>query len=117
VRVRYLDRDAAVAALRVMAARMGVDHPEIEEIRLFGSLARGERNPRADADLLVVLDDSPLPFHQRLPRYKPVGGPLPLDMTICTRAELHREIAAENKFILRIVRESLVLYARSGESR
>jgi len=61
VRVRYLDRDAVVAALRELALRLGAERSEILEIRLFGSLARGERNPFADADLLIVLDASDLP--------------------------------------------------------
>jgi predicted nucleotidyltransferase len=73
VRVRYLDRDAVIATLRELAARLGATRPDIVEIRLFGSLARGERNPRADADLLVVLEASDVPFRDRLPLYKPAG--------------------------------------------
>ena len=62
VRVRYLDRDAVLASLRELATRLGAERPEIQEIRLFGSLARGQRNPFADADLLIVLDASDLPI-------------------------------------------------------
>ena len=71
VRVRYLDRDAVLAKLRQLAAEIGSGRPAVQEVRLFGSLARGERNPFADA------------------------------------------IAAGNRFIRRIMAESLVLYARS----
>jgi predicted nucleotidyltransferase len=117
VRVRYLDRDAVIATLRDLAAELGASRPEIVEIRLFGSLARGERNPRADADLLVVLEASDVPFRDRLPLYKPLGSPVPMDLTICTRAELDRELAADNRFIRRILAESLPLYARARPAR
>ncbi len=114
VSVRFLDRDGTLAALRDLAARIGADHPEVREIRLFGSLARGERNPYADADLLVVVDRCDLPFRDRVPLYKPVAAPVPTDLTVCTSAELEREAAAGNAFVRRIIEESLVLYARDA---
>jgi hypothetical protein len=102
-----------VAALRELAARLGAARPEIEEIRLFGSLASGAANPHADADLLIVLDATDLAFHDRLPRYKPAGSPVPMDVTVCTRGELARELAAGNRFVQRILGESIALYARA----
>jgi uncharacterized protein len=104
-----------VARLRELATGLGAERPEIEEIRLFGSLARGERNPFADADVLVVLETSALPFRDRIPVYKPSRIPVPMDLTVCTRAELERELAAGNRFLERILRESLLLYARPLE--
>lgn len=110
--VRSLDREKVLAQLRAAAAAMGAAHPEVREVRLFGSLARGERNPYADADILIVLDASDVPYRDRAPLYKPLGGPVPMDFIICTQAELDREVAAANPFILRILRESLVLNSR-----
>jgi predicted nucleotidyltransferase len=101
-----------LAELRALAARLGADRAEIEEIRLFGSLARGTRNPYADADLLVVLDATDLPFRDRMARYKPAGSPVPMDLMVCTRDELERERAAGNRFVRRILADSAVLYAR-----
>ena len=116
VRVRYLDRDAVLARLRHLAAEIGAARPEVQEIRLFGSLARGERNPFADADLLIVLDASDEPYRHRSPRYRPAGSPVPMDLTVCTRAELDRELAAGNRFIRRIMAESIALYARREQA-
>jgi len=116
VSVRFLDRERTLAALKELAARMGADHPEVREIRLFGSLARGERNPYADADLLIVVDRCDLPVRDRAPLYKPVDAPVPTDVTVCTSGELEREAAAGNPFVRRILGESVVLYAR-GEDR
>ena len=114
VRVRYLDKDAVLASLRELAMRLGAERPEIQEIRLFGSLARGERNPFADADLLIVLDASDLPARERIPLYKPSRPPVPMDLTVCTREELARELAAGNRFLKRAIGESLVFYSRSA---
>jgi predicted nucleotidyltransferase len=114
VRVRYLDRTRVLASLRELAQRLGEERPEILEIRLFGSLARGQRNPFADADLLILLDASDVPARERLPLYKPRRIPLPLDLTICTRSELAGELAAGNRFLKRALDESLVLYSRAG---
>jgi nucleotidyltransferase-like protein len=112
VRVRYLDRDAVLASLRELATRLGAERPEIQEIRLFGSLARGQRNPFADADLLIVLDASALPARDRIAIYKPTHGPVPMDLTVCTRQELEREVAGGNRFLKRLLGESVVLYSR-----
>jgi uncharacterized protein len=105
-----------LASLRALATQLGAERPEIQEIHLFGSLARGQRNPFADADVLIVLDASDVPARDRPPSYKPARVPLPMDLTICTRAELARELAAGNRFVERILAESLVLYSRSGDA-
>jgi hypothetical protein len=115
VRARSLDRAAVLADLRAAAATHGAARREIAEIRLFGSLARGTANPYADADLLVVLDATDLPFRDRSPRYKPMGSPVPLDVVVCTRDELSRELSAGNRFVRRMVDDSIILYARDAE--
>lgn len=117
VRVRSLDRDAVVATLRDLARHVGQERPEVLEIRLFGSLARGERNPFADADWLVILEASDVAHRDRSPLYKPTGSPVPMDLTVCTREELEREVATGNRFVQRVLAESLVLYAREDPAR
>jgi predicted nucleotidyltransferase len=112
VRVRYRDREADLAALRDWAVRLGAERPEIQEIRLFGSLARGTRNFFADADVLIVLDSADVPPRERIPRYKPSRIGVPMDLTVCTRDELARERAAGSRFLERVLVESLMLYRR-----
>lgn len=55
------------------AARALGERPEVLAVVLFGSLARGEATAFSDADLLVLLRDTPLPFPERLVRYRPEG--------------------------------------------
>jgi predicted nucleotidyltransferase len=106
-----------MAELASLAIKEGAARAEIEEIRLFGSLARGTANPYADADVLIVVEATDLAFNDRAPRYKPFGSPVPMDVTVCTRAELTRELAAGNRYVRRIVDESIVLYAREANGR
>jgi hypothetical protein len=110
--VRFLDREKVLAGLRDIAAAIGAAHPEVREVRLFGSLARAERNPYADADLLIVLEACDVPYRDRSPIYKPAGAPIPTDIIACTQAELEREVAAANPFVHRVLAESLSLYTR-----
>jgi predicted nucleotidyltransferase len=96
----------------------GAARPEVLEVRLFGSLARGARNPCADGDLLMVVGRSDVAIRDRSPRYRLEHSPVPTDVLVCTRAELEGELAAGNGFRRRALAESL-LYAperRAGES-
>jgi predicted nucleotidyltransferase len=60
-----LDRGAVLARLEEGARRLVAAEPQAREVWLFGSLARGEAGPGSDADLLVVLETSALPFLDR----------------------------------------------------
>jgi predicted nucleotidyltransferase len=55
VRVFRLDREGVLDRLRERAQAVLARRPDVVEIRLFGSLARGEARPGSDADLFVVL--------------------------------------------------------------
>jgi hypothetical protein len=77
VRVFRLDRAGTISRLRQRACELLQQRPEVLEVRLFGSLGRGDAAPGSDADLFIVLrDGAPAvgprgmfvkPRHQRLP--------------------------------------------------
>lgn len=73
VKVFWLDRERLLQALEEKAAELLATFPEVLAVVLFGSLARGEATAFSDADLLVLLRDTPLPFPERLVRYRPEG--------------------------------------------
>jgi predicted nucleotidyltransferase len=113
VRVFRLNRQAVLARLDARARRLLADEPQAREVWLFGSLARGEAGPRSDADLLVVLETSPLPFLDRcasLARYFEGVG-LACDVLAYTRMELDslrqegaalpRQVEAEGRILAR----------------
>jgi predicted nucleotidyltransferase len=84
-------------------------HPEIEEVLLFGSLARGEAVPGSDADLLVVLASAERPFIERIPRYLPVEAPLGVDVFPYTREEIDRMRGEGNALVTRALEEGVRL--------
>ena len=91
---------------------MAQTHPEIEEIWLFGSLARGEATPASDADIVVVLSHSSLPFLERPPHYRLDDCGIATDVLVYTRAEIEEMRARENLFPRPIEGERRVLWRR-----
>lgn len=67
VRVFRLDRTALIARLRERAGDLLERRPDVMEVRLFGSLARGDAHPGSDADLFVIVRDGAKPFLERVP--------------------------------------------------
>ena len=90
VRVFHLDREAVLARLEERARRLLDEEPKAAEVWLFGSLARGDAGPGSDADLLVVLEESLLPFLDRsaLVSRHFTGVGVGCDLLAYTRAEL-----------------------------
>lgn len=77
--------------------------PEVREVTLIGSLARGDWSARSDADLVVVVDRAREPRGGlRGPDYAPAGRfPVPVDVLVYTVEEaqgwsprLRREVEA-----------------------
>ncbi|MBC7253360.1 MAG: nucleotidyltransferase domain-containing protein [Actinobacteria bacterium] len=85
----WLDRDSAIGELR-SAARLKDSCPEVKEVRLVGSLARGDHTGTSDADVLVVLRESRLNPVERLRRYIPFfDSGLGVDILPFTEEELN----------------------------
>ena len=55
VTIISLQRDEILAQLRSAAQAIRAQHPEVESIRFFGSLARREETGTSDADVLIVI--------------------------------------------------------------
>ena len=67
VRVFRLDREGTLARLRQRAHTLLAQRPDVLEVRLFGSLARGTAGPGSDADLFIVLRNGAPRFLDRIP--------------------------------------------------
>jgi predicted nucleotidyltransferase len=61
-----LAASAVLERLRVRAEAVLARRPDVVEVRLFGSLARGEGHPGSDADLFIVVRDGAAPFLDRV---------------------------------------------------
>jgi uncharacterized protein len=118
VRVFRLNRDAILAALETRARLLLHERPEILEVRLFGSLVKGNAGPGSDADILLVLQDTPNAFADRIPDYARylAGTGVSCDVFPYTRAELTRLRGEGNRFAEAVWHESRLLASRAAST-
>jgi len=110
VKIISLDRNKLLEDLRDSVQRLQLEHPEVLEVRLFGSLARGDYTGTSDVDLLVVLqraeDMDPV---RRVMTFLPYFDlPCSVDLIVYTRAELERGLPG-NAFLQQAWAESQLL--------
>ena len=113
--IRLPDRETLIEKLKRIAAQMLEDFDEVEEVILFGSLARGDDGIDSDADVLIVLKGSPYGrYFDRIPRYARAFLEFDTDVDVFpyTRAELDRMKEDENLFIMSILEEGISLIKR-----
>lgn len=79
---------------------------------MFGSLARRQATPASDADILIVLNRSRLPFLERSPHYALDGCGVATDLLVYTRAEMERMREEGNLFLRQVEGECCVLWRR-----
>lgn len=115
VRIFWLDRSELLDRLKQAVEELSSRHPEVEQVVLFGSLARNEAVPGSDADLLLVLTDCSLAFADRGAVYRFPGLDIAVDLIAYTRDELDRMQADDNPFIKSAFKEGIVLLDRRAE--
>jgi predicted nucleotidyltransferase len=112
VQVTWLDRPAVLEATRKAVRALARRRPEVQRVILFGSMARGDAVPGSDVDLLMVLSECNQPFLDRIPRYKPSGIPIGVDVFPYTEEELQRMLAEGNFFIKQALSEGITVFQR-----
>ena len=110
VRVFWLNRAETVARLRAAVTTLARRQPEIEQVILFGSLARGDAVPGSDADLLVIVRQADLPFFERSIRYRPEDAGIGVDVFVYTRDEIAVALADERSFVTHALQEGTRLF-------
>jgi predicted nucleotidyltransferase len=111
VRIISIDRDELLARLRDIARRLCAERPEVAEVRVFGSIARGDQVGTSDVDVLVVLDSGVLGDSIEQIRLFCTYFDLPIgvDVLVYTRDQLARRLQSGDAFVKRMWQESLVL--------
>jgi predicted nucleotidyltransferase len=113
--MRLPSRETLIQKLKREADRILKDLDEVEEVILFGSLARGDDGIYSDADVLIILDSSPYKrYFDRIPQYASifVKFDIPVEVFPYTRAELDRMCKNGNLFITGILEEGISLSKR-----
>ena len=117
VKVLYLDRQKVLAQVRQAVARLTRQHPEVEKVILFGSMAKGTAVPGSDVDLLVVLSRSGRPFLERIPQYTPEDVGTGVDAFPYTEAELQRMLEDGNPLVRQALKEGVCLFERDASKQ
>lgn len=100
-----------IGALETLGASLAARVP-VERVLLFGSLARGDHGARSDADLLVIVPDSPLPPPERSAPFIRhfADAPVPADVLVWTSREWRDRLARSDRFAARIAAEGVALW-------
>ncbi|MCX7667428.1 MAG: nucleotidyltransferase domain-containing protein [Atribacterota bacterium] len=108
MKITSVDREKLYDALSTIVQNLKQRYPEIKDIFLFGSFARGDYTPESDIDLLIVCSHLETPFLFRSERFIEFFRPLPLDVNflVYTEEEIHRMREEKNPFILAVFAEA-----------
>ena len=112
VGVTWFDSEAVRRALDTYVESLVRQHPEVDEVILFGSVVKGTAVPGSDVDLLLVLRAADRPFLDRIPLFLPTGFPVGVDVFPYTRVEIARMRAEGNAFVEAALREGVRLFRR-----
>ena len=90
VTVFWLDRNLLKSRIRRAARNLSRDHEEVVRVVLFGSVASDRALPSSDADILVVVRDTGLPFIDRAGRFREyfAGIGVGVDLFVYTEQEI-----------------------------
>jgi len=111
VKIIFIDRDELLSRLREIARRLYVERPDVIDVRVFGSIARGDQVGTSDVDVLILLRDSELedPVERIRSFYPYFDLPVGVDVLVYTQDQLSRRLEVGDPFVARMWRESLAL--------
>lgn len=117
VAIKLPDRDTLINDLIRLSKRILNEFYEVDEIILFGSLAKGDYGTNSDADIMLILNQSPYKrYFDRIPRYIPVFLDffLPVDVFPYTKDEIKNMIENKNLFIKAVFDNCISLCKREN---
>jgi predicted nucleotidyltransferase len=103
------------SALRAWLVTVAASHPEARRIGYFGSYARGDWGVGSDLDVLVIAEESAVPFQRRAVRWDTRTLPVPTDLLVYTESEW-RAMRDTGRWSEKISREVIWIYSRPDSS-
>jgi len=113
-RIFRVDAEAIRTRLREWAQCLGSEDTNVLAVVLFGSFARGDYTAASDADILIILQESPLRFDERIPLYRPRRIGVSTDVFPYTLAEARQSFCEGWGVTPVAVKEGEVLYCATG---
>jgi|SRR5438552_11845948 len=109
---KFANHSVLVNLAKKTAEQIAANHPEVNRIILFGSIARKDFSARSDLDLLIVLESSHLPIPERIAGFLEECSGYPTDVFPLTEAELESRLRDGDPFWVRALREGIECYKR-----
>jgi predicted nucleotidyltransferase len=110
VKVTFTNREQILKALKNLIQEWTQKHPELEQVILFGSFARGDYFPGSDVDVLLILEKSDQPLLNRIRKFLPSHFPVDVDVFPYTRDEVQRMINDPHGLVGRALSEGKQMY-------
>ena len=114
VKVRFLHREEILSRILPAAEKLLTLNPNVLEINLFGSLAKGNHAPGSDADIYILLKEDSRRFTDRIPEFlddfSKMG--IPVEVFPYTREEIAK--MRDRGFIKTMLKEKVVLASRAS---
>jgi len=107
--LRWPEPEQVLSQVRLWAAQVAVDHPDLERVGLFSSYCRGDAGVGSDLDLLLIDAGSSGPQHQRLLDWPLAELPLSCDALVLTPSEHAETLASGSAMAAALQRDSLWL--------
>ncbi len=114
--LKWPDREDVDAAVREWAARVASSRPDVVRLGYFGSYARGDWGVGSDLDLVVVVEETDVPFHLRGSGWDVTGLPVPAEVVVYT-AEEWAGLPERSRFGRDLHERTVWVYERGGEGR
>lgn len=109
-RIFRIDGEAVRARLREWAHSLGQSDANVLGVVLFGSFARGDYTAASDEDILVILQESPYRFDERIPLYRPRQLGVSADVFPYTLEEAKQSLRERWGVVPIAIQEGEVLY-------
>jgi predicted nucleotidyltransferase len=110
-KISWIERDELLARLRENAEALRAARPEVADVRVFGSIARGEQTGDSDVDVLVVVSDNPRgpELLERISDYLTYFDlPIGVDLLVCSEERAKQAADGAAVFGLRSGETALV---------
>ncbi|MCC6442753.1 MAG: nucleotidyltransferase domain-containing protein [Armatimonadetes bacterium] len=113
IRIFRTNRDEVITNLIRWADALTTD-PSVLCVVLFGSYARGDCTAASDADILVLLKESPVAFHHRSSLYRPERLGVSADVFVYTPGEARKSLEEGWGVVGPALREGLMLAGKES---
>ena len=82
VEILSVEYDAVINALLHASSAVKKEHPDVKQVLLFGSFARGDYTPFSDIDILIVIKETEINFLERKDTFVQYFKSIPFDVNI-----------------------------------